>query len=551
MAEKSSKHTIVSSPGKVLLAGGYLVLDREYSGLVVATSSRFYSSVTSLPYTSSPQGFGKEEQAIISIRAGQFPKESSEWIYKLSINQEANELSLIQINEDEVGKNKFIYITLFQTIAFIYEKLVKESGKSGLEAAKELINRAKNDGDGKQSNGLQIVVLADNDFYSQREQLSALSLPTKISSLSSLKPFTSLPRPIPQTNKTGLGSSAALVTSLVASILSHLNIVSSPSSSTPSNSDLSNHQTQIQIQTQTQNKDLQIVHSLAQFSHCLAQGKVGSGFDISSAVFGTHLYKRFSPSILSPLMDNNSSSSSKSISLASNQNTMKLLDILEPSKWDHKQTKFKLPKGLRLILADVDAGTDTPSFVGKVLSWRKENPEKSKESWNNLDKSNMNLERLLVELAGKEEQDDYEETLARQSEEIIEDDVSTLLSFIKNNSIASLIYQIRSTLSTIREYQREMSELSGVPIEPPEQTRLLDACSKLPGVIGGGVPGAGGYDALFLLIIDSPSVLSKVDNLWLEWKEMSVCPLLAKQSDGGLRVEDLKSVPGLKEALER
>lgn len=27
------------------------------------------------------------------------------------------------------------------------------------------------------------------------------------------------------------------------------------------------------------------------------------------------------------------------------------------------------------MLADVDAGSDTPSLVGKVLKWRKENPE--------------------------------------------------------------------------------------------------------------------------------------------------------------------------------
>lgn len=34
-----------------------------------------------------------------------------------------------------------------------------------------------------------------------------------------------------------------------------------------------------------------------------------------------------------------------------------------------------------------------------------------------------------------------------------------------------------------------MGELSGVPIEPPSQTKLLDAISRLPGVIGAGVPG--------------------------------------------------------------
>ena len=46
-------------------------------------------------------------------------------------------------------------------------------------------------------------------------------------------------------------------------------------------------------------------------------------------------------------------------------------------------------------------------------------------------------------------------------------------------------------IQRIRKYMREMSTLSGVPIEPEEQTRLLDACSALPGVIGGGVPGGG------------------------------------------------------------
>lgn len=37
--------TVVSSPGKVLVAGGYLVLDPVYSGTVVSTSSRFYTVV--------------------------------------------------------------------------------------------------------------------------------------------------------------------------------------------------------------------------------------------------------------------------------------------------------------------------------------------------------------------------------------------------------------------------------------------------------------------------------------------------------------------------
>jgi phosphomevalonate kinase len=45
---------------------------------------------------------------------------------------------------------------------------------------------------------------------------------------------------------------------------------------------------------------------------------------------------------------------------------------------------------------------------------------------------------------------------------------------------------------------REMGTLSEVPIEPPEQTKLLNGCVSLAGVIGGGVPG-GKFTYLFAL----------------------------------------------------
>jgi phosphomevalonate kinase len=38
---------------------------------------------------------------------------------------------------------------------------------------------------------------------------------------------------------------------------------------------------------------------------------------------------------------------------------------------DHRVEPFQLPPMTRLMLADVDAGSDTPSLVGRVLKWRK------------------------------------------------------------------------------------------------------------------------------------------------------------------------------------
>lgn len=84
-----------------------------------------------------------------------------------------------------------------------------------------------------------------------------------------------------QVKKTGLGSSAALVTSLVASLLVHFKVISDECSA----------------------KDLEIVHNLSQYCHCLAQGKIGSGFDVASAVYGSQIYRRFDPSPMASLMN--------------------------------------------------------------------------------------------------------------------------------------------------------------------------------------------------------------------------------------------------------
>ena len=133
---------------------------------------------------------------------------------------------------------------------------------------------------------------------------------------------------------------------------------------------------------------------------------------------------------------------------------------------------------------------------------------------------------------------------------------------------------------------REMGAAADVPIEPRSQTALLDACVGTAGVIGGGVPGAGGFDAVWLLACApagcAPEELpaARVERVWGthrvaldgadgEGKEEGkakegekegegeehkagggVSPLLAEESvEGGLRVETVEGVRGLKEVL--
>jgi phosphomevalonate kinase len=63
--------TCVSSSGKVLIAGGYLVLDAAHAGVVVSTSSRFYTYVSS----ASPPARGPT----ITVLSPQFL--DARWVY--------------------------------------------------------------------------------------------------------------------------------------------------------------------------------------------------------------------------------------------------------------------------------------------------------------------------------------------------------------------------------------------------------------------------------------------------------------------------------------
>jgi len=106
---------------------------------------------------------------------------------------------------------------------------------------------------------------------------------------------------------------------------------------------------------------------------------------------------------------------------------------------------------------------------------------------------------------------------------------------------------------------REMGTRAGVPIEPPEQTELLNACIAQPGVVGCGVPGAGGYDAIWVLVLDPPqSAVTKddekplhhVETVWASWTKLDVSPLSASESfDKGFRLEKIDDVPGLRGIL--
>lgn len=78
----------LSAPGKVLLAGGYLVLDPKYSGLVFALSARIHSVSRE---NSDPEAVANT----ITVRSAQFL--NSEWVYQITSTEDGAGTSVTQI----------------------------------------------------------------------------------------------------------------------------------------------------------------------------------------------------------------------------------------------------------------------------------------------------------------------------------------------------------------------------------------------------------------------------------------------------------------------
>ena len=66
-----SKRVVCSAPGKVLITGGYMVLDRPNSGLVLTVNARFYAVCETL-YSDRILGDNKLPISIIEVYSPQF-----------------------------------------------------------------------------------------------------------------------------------------------------------------------------------------------------------------------------------------------------------------------------------------------------------------------------------------------------------------------------------------------------------------------------------------------------------------------------------------------
>lgn len=70
-----SVKTTCSVPGKTLITGGYLVLDREYRGIVIGLDARFYCDITEIR----PSDTSARDGMVVEVISPQFSDASRKY----------------------------------------------------------------------------------------------------------------------------------------------------------------------------------------------------------------------------------------------------------------------------------------------------------------------------------------------------------------------------------------------------------------------------------------------------------------------------------------
>ncbi|GLU05348.1 hypothetical protein SLE2022_224510 [Rubroshorea leprosula] len=485
---------IASAPGKVLLTGGYLILDRPNAGLVLSTTARFYAIVKPLYEELKPESWAWA-WTDVKVTSPQLMRES---MYKLSLK----DLTL-QCASSSESRNPFVEHAVEYAVAAAHATLDNHK-KATFE--KLLLQ------------GVDITILGSNDFYSYRNQIEARGLPLTPEALAALPPFTSITFNTegskgenckPEVAKTGLGSSAAMTTAVVAALLHYLGVV--------------NLNFSLRDQLENGKDDFDVIHVIAQSAHCIAQGKVGSGFDVSSAVYGSQRYVRFSPEVLA---------SAQAVVKA--MPLQEVIDSILKARWDHQRTKFSLPPLMTLLLGEPGSGgSSTPSMVGAVKKWQKSEPQNSQETLRKLSEANSELETHLSRLSKlAEEHWDAYRSVIESCSRLKSEEWMQQASEPVSQAVVKALLGARDAMLGIRNHMRQMGKAADVPIEPDSQTQLLDATMSMEGVLLAGVPGAGGFDAIFAVTLGDSS-----NNITKAWSSLNVLALLVREDPNGVTLE--------------
>jgi phosphomevalonate kinase len=203
-------------------------------------------------------------------------------------------------------------------------------------------------------------------------------------------------------------------------------------------------------------EDRQLVNKIAQYTHYLVQGKVGSGFDISCACFGSHFFIRANPNIISGSRD--------------------VVEAVS-KRWDNSYEKAPWPQFFSSLMAFTGRSASTVDSVKKTNLFRQASPKNEadyQEFINENDVVNRKLYLLWKNVA----------------------------AFKTADEAGSKLRELKAALKQSWRQRKEMGKMTGVEIESDADTALLEECEQ-NGALFATMPGAGGGDSIFAVCTSS------------------------------------------------
>ncbi|MBU5678631.1 MAG: phosphomevalonate kinase [Candidatus Aenigmatarchaeota archaeon] len=261
--------------------------------------------------------------------------------------------------------------------------------------------------------------------------------------------------------KIGFGSSAACTVATIASILKF------------HNHDIESEDAKERI------------YKLATIAHYIAQGKLGSGFDIASSCYGgIFAYYRFDPNWLNERIEINNGK------IVVKEDLKKIVD----KKWPYfKIERLPMLKDFQLLVGWTGEKASTSEMIKRINEWRAKSGEEEYKAFC----SNVNSLVNNLIIAWKKE------------------DKKKILELIRKNE----------------EYLRELGKRADVNIETEKLRKLSEIANSLGGA--GKLSGAGGGDC-GIAITFSKEIARKIKN---NWKRDNIVPLDVSISKDGFKKE--------------
>ena len=303
--------------GKSLISGNYAITEDNVSGISLGLSSSFYAYKKKiLP----------EEQKVTVIT----PQFNDNYAYKYSYS--LDNLNPIQNNfklENHLGDNIF----LENLLKVVFEYLL---GSNSLK-----------------NKGMQIELFEDKEFLSPNCYRNNHKVQSYVDPKSKYQSFI---ENISVSQKTGIGSSACFIVSIVGLLVEQLS--------------------EKIIQKE-------IIEVLSLVAYFIATNKIGSGFDIATAVYGTIKFERIPKNDIETLLEiiNTNGPSSKFAE--------KIEDIATKRKMNTNEgfvlknlfngiNEYKIKDKFKVYLVDFAIGEASVPMVKNVSEYWNKNPEKKK-----------------------------------------------------------------------------------------------------------------------------------------------------------------------------